>query len=159
MSLPPDGLADVERFLYQEAALLDSGRFEEWLALFTDDALYWVPSVESDGAPAGDGQLIYDDHERLRARVGRLRHPLNPTQFPTPRTRHFITNVVVSPLGADELGVVSNQIVYVLQGSQQTQFPGACEHWLQRQGGEWRIRQKKVTLLAGDLPLTQLPVL
>ena len=37
--------------LYHEAALLDERRFDEWLALFTDDALYWVPQGE-DGDPA-----------------------------------------------------------------------------------------------------------
>jgi 3-phenylpropionate/cinnamic acid dioxygenase small subunit len=159
MSAPTDLHADVERFLYHEATLLDSGRFEEWLALFTEDAVYWVPSVEGAGGAAPDGQVIYDDHLRLRARVGRLRHALNPTQFPPPRTRHFITNVVVDARSADEVEAASNQIVYVVQGSEQVQFPGACEHLLRREEGQWRIRQKKITLLAGDLPLVQLPVL
>ncbi len=31
---------DAEDFLYREAALLDEGRLDEWLALFTDDARY-----------------------------------------------------------------------------------------------------------------------
>ena len=26
-----------------EAALLDAGRFDDWLALFADDGRYWVP--------------------------------------------------------------------------------------------------------------------
>jgi 3-phenylpropionate/cinnamic acid dioxygenase small subunit len=155
----PEEQAEIERFLYHEAALLDGGRFEEWLALFDDDALYWVPSVEGEGAAASGGQVIYDDRVRLRARVGRLRHPLNPTQFPMPRTRHFLTNVVATPLAGGEVEVASNQIVYVVQGSQQAQFPGACEHLLRRDGDGWRIRRKTVLLLAGDLPLTQLPVL
>ena len=32
------GLAECERFLIQEARLLDEARFDEWLALFTADA-------------------------------------------------------------------------------------------------------------------------
>lgn len=35
--------AAVERFLYDEAELLDARRFEEWLALFAEDATYEVP--------------------------------------------------------------------------------------------------------------------
>jgi len=34
---------EVERFYYDEAALLDSHRYEEWLALFSDDAHYFMP--------------------------------------------------------------------------------------------------------------------
>ncbi len=34
---------EVERFYYDEAALLDSHRYDEWLALFSDDAHYFMP--------------------------------------------------------------------------------------------------------------------
>src|SRR5262245_13053265 len=34
---------EIEEFLYAEAALLDERRFEEWLALLTDDIRYWMP--------------------------------------------------------------------------------------------------------------------
>jgi hypothetical protein len=34
---------EVERFYYDEAALLDAHRYEEWLALFSDDAHYFMP--------------------------------------------------------------------------------------------------------------------
>ena len=37
-------VAACERFLIHEARLLDEARFDEWLALFTADAWYWVPS-------------------------------------------------------------------------------------------------------------------
>ena len=33
-----------EQFLINEARLLDEGKFDDWLALFTPDAWYWVPS-------------------------------------------------------------------------------------------------------------------
>jgi len=34
---------EVERFYYDEAALLDAHRYDEWLALFSDDARYFMP--------------------------------------------------------------------------------------------------------------------
>ena len=33
----------VEQFYYAEAAALDQRRYEDWLALFTDDVHYWMP--------------------------------------------------------------------------------------------------------------------
>ena len=40
----PLGVQACEQFLLHEARLLDEGRFDEWLALFTPDAWYWVPA-------------------------------------------------------------------------------------------------------------------
>ena len=34
---------EIEQFLYHEAELLDERRYEEWLALFAEDAQYFMP--------------------------------------------------------------------------------------------------------------------
>ena len=39
----------VESFLYREARLMDAHRYDEWLALWDDDATYWVESRHSEG--------------------------------------------------------------------------------------------------------------
>ncbi|HKC07898.1 MAG TPA: aromatic-ring-hydroxylating dioxygenase subunit beta, partial [Methylomirabilota bacterium] len=42
----------VVEFLYREARLADEARYAEWLALWTDDAVYWVPaSTDPDADP------------------------------------------------------------------------------------------------------------
>ena len=45
MARPEDILsrADAEDFLYEEARLIDEGHFEEWLDVFTEDGIYWLP--------------------------------------------------------------------------------------------------------------------
>ena len=57
---------EVEDFLYEEAALLDEWRLEEWLQLLTEDAAYYVPSTD---VPEGDHKttlfLIADDATRI----------------------------------------------------------------------------------------------
>jgi len=50
-----------EQFLYHEAHLLDTQRYEDWLALFTGDATYWVPLEQSQQDPEQTSSLIYDD--------------------------------------------------------------------------------------------------
>lgn len=35
---------EAEAFLFREARLLDERRLDDWLALFTDDSRYWIPS-------------------------------------------------------------------------------------------------------------------
>src|ERR1700740_3674623 len=60
-----------EQFLAHEARLLDEGKFDDWLALFTPDAWYWVPSEPDQPDPHETVSLIYDDPRLLETR-GRL---------------------------------------------------------------------------------------
>ena len=34
---------EIQQFLVREARLLDERRFVDWLELFTDDVVYWMP--------------------------------------------------------------------------------------------------------------------
>ena len=42
----------IENFLYHEARLMDEHAYADWLALFTGDARYWVPSNDDDADPS-----------------------------------------------------------------------------------------------------------
>ncbi|MBV9969377.1 MAG: hypothetical protein JO228_05285 [Xanthobacteraceae bacterium] len=64
-----------EEFLLYEARLLDEARFDDWLALFTPDAWYWVPSQPNQPDPLETVSLIYDDRRLLETRVRRLASP------------------------------------------------------------------------------------
>ena len=59
-------------FLEHEARLLDESKFDDWLALFTADAWYWVPSEPNQDNPHDIVSLIYDDRRLLETRVRRL---------------------------------------------------------------------------------------
>ena len=61
---------EVEDFLFEEAALLDEWLLDEWLALFTEEARYVVPTTDlPESDPRQDMVFIDDDIIRLRARV------------------------------------------------------------------------------------------
>jgi p-cumate 2,3-dioxygenase beta subunit len=93
---------DVEDFLYEEAALLDAWRLDDWLALLTDDAVYRVPSNDRPNSSSGDTLfIIADDINRIRARVTRLKKKDAHAEDPRSRTRRLLTNVrIVSRNGA-----------------------------------------------------------
>ena len=68
----PTSRSAVEDFLYMEARLLDNRQFEEWMDLFTDDALYWVPAGRDDIDPSRHvsivcGQVLHLPRTRPRA--------------------------------------------------------------------------------------------
>src|SRR5499426_1782120 len=101
----------VEDFLYEEAALLDAWKLDEWLALLTADAYYRVPSNDRpDSDPRGPLFTIADDIARIRSRVTRLKDRNAHAEFPPSRTRRLITNVRIT--GHDPLRVEANFAVF-----------------------------------------------
>jgi 3-phenylpropionate/cinnamic acid dioxygenase small subunit len=118
---PPPGVGEtlqraIERFLYFEAELLDERRFEEWLALFADDATYEVPlrMTRDRQAPqvSERGRLFADTKSTLEVRVRRLLSEYAWAEQPPSRTRHFVSNVRVKDLDAAAVSVRSNVLVY-----------------------------------------------
>ncbi|MBM2809818.1 MAG: aromatic-ring-hydroxylating dioxygenase beta subunit [Chloroflexi bacterium] len=156
----PDALQyEAEQFLYHEAALIDQRHYREWLELFTEDAVYWLPTEEENPDTGHPTSIIREDREGIAKRIKRLEHPVTLTEVPPRRARHFISNVVARSLGETEIFVTSNQLVYSFRLGVQVQYPGSWEHTLRRVGGQLRICQKKVYLLGNDRALAQLPVL
>jgi len=145
--------AEIEDFLFHEAALLDEWRLDEWLALLTEDAKYRVPSND---APAGDPAdtlfLIADDIQRIRGRVARLKDPHAHAEFPHSRTRRLVTNVRVSPLGDSEIEVHANFAVYRMRrGGNESVYVGRYRYLLRRVGGELRIAMREAILDSEEL--------
>lgn len=137
----------VEDFLYQEAALLDEWRLDEWLTLFTADARYVVPTTDlPEGDPKKQMVFIDDDMARLRARVERLKSRHGHREFPWSRTRRFITNVRIKELEEGNIVVTSSFLVYRFRMGETTPYVGWYEHRLKRADGELKIHQKRTVL-------------
>src|SRR5947208_10317726 len=142
----PAGISreEVEDFLYTEAALLDAWRLDEWLALFTEDARYVVPSTDLPNAdPAASLSLIDDDIVRLRGRVARLNSRHAYREFPWSRTRRLITNVQITGQEGDDLLVTAAFIVYRFRNEQAHPFVGRYLYCLTRVSGALKIRSRR----------------
>lgn len=138
---------EVERFLYQEARLLDAWKLEEWLALFTPDARYMVPSTEfPQGDPPEHPALIDDDFNRLKGRVTRLLSRHAHREYPSSRTRHLVSNVLITSMEAGELAVAAAFVVYRMRNRNVLQYVGRYLYALARDGKDLRIRRKRVEL-------------
>jgi len=138
--------AVVEEFLYHEAALLDAWRLDEWLALFTADGRYLVPTTDlPDGDPQKDLVFIDDDMVRLRARVERLKSRHGHREYPSSRTRRFISNVQIKVEDGDFV-VTSSFLVYRFRLGESSPYVGWYEHTLKRVDGELKIHHRKAVL-------------
>jgi p-cumate 2,3-dioxygenase subunit beta len=143
--------AEVEEFLYHEAALLDAWRLDEWLALLTDDATYRVPSNDAPRAdPASALFTIADDMHRLRGRVTRLKDPHAHAEFPPSRTRRLISNVRI--VETHPLTVEANFIVHRFRANESVrQYVGKYRHGLIVQDAKLKIRSREAILDALEL--------
>src|SRR4051812_20024735 len=104
--------ATVEDLLYEEAALLDGWRLDEWLALLTEDAIYRVPSNDRPQSDPKDALfLIADNIERIRARVTRLKDKSAHAEYPPSRTRRIVSNVRIVESLPDTVKAEANFIV------------------------------------------------
>ena len=84
--------AEAEAALLHEARLLDAGRFEDWLAGWTDDAVLWVP-LSPAAHPGADQSLLLDDRRRLAERVEWRRDPSAWGQQPPSLTTRIVGGV------------------------------------------------------------------
>jgi 3-phenylpropionate/cinnamic acid dioxygenase small subunit len=94
---------EVEQFYYEEAHLLDDGRYTDWLALLADDLDYWMPTRSNrlrrqqalSIAARGEAAYYDDTKGSLAWRIRRFDSGMAWAEDPPSRTRHLVTNVVV----------------------------------------------------------------
>jgi 3-phenylpropionate/cinnamic acid dioxygenase small subunit len=146
----------AERFLFREARLMDEHRYRDWLKLWAEDGVYWVPCNEEDIDPKRHVSIIYDDRERLAQRVERLASGGVLAQDPAPRMRRVLSNIEIEEEG-DEVTVQSNFLLALARGEGQQLWAGRTIHLLRRDGASFAIRRKTVHLINADqeMPLLQ----
>ena len=146
---------EVERFYYDEAALLDAHRYEEWLALFTDDAHYFMPirrtrmqrELDKEFTQPGEMAFFDDSKVLLAGRVAKLQSGRSWAEDPPSRTRHLITNVRVVRDDGHELEVESNFHVYRTRlNSEESSWIGSRRDVLRRVGGSLQISDRRIFL-------------
>lgn len=137
----------AEEFLSAEAALLDDGRFEDWLNLFTSDGAYWVPAAGDQPDPIGHVSLLYEDRTLMEMRIRRLRHPHAHALAQPIRTSHVVGNVVLAGVDGDVAIVRSRFVCVEFQADRQRVFAGAYTHRLVATSSGVRMRQKRVDLV------------
>ena len=163
MSTPADiTRVEVEDFLFYEAELLDEWKLKEWLALFTLDANYYVPSTDVAPDASPDNNLFYiaDDRFRLESRVERLLKRTAHSEFPHSKTRHLVSNVRIRERLADGLAVNSAFITYRSKDHVTETFVGSNRYRLVMDSGGLKIREKRCVLdLDGLKPQGRISIL
>jgi len=143
----------IEAFLYREARLADAHDYDGWEALWTDDAIYWVP-VDGEGRdPLTTMSIIYDNRNRIGTRLNQLRTGKRYSQAPRSDLCRVIGNVEVLDAEGDDTVVTATFILHESREGKAEVFAGRTTYRLREVEGELRLAAKKVVLVGNDRAL------
>lgn len=154
-----DLLREVKQFVYREARLADEHDYEAWEALWTDDAVYWVPAGGGDPDPERRMSIIYDNRARIATRVKQLMTGKRHSQAPPSRLRRLVANVELLGSEGDDVLAGANFLVVESRDRGTQVWAGRSEYRLRRGEDGLRMAAKKVTLVDSDRPLYTLSFL
>ncbi len=151
--LPQAQRANVERFLYQEARLLDRRQYQQWFQLLAEDFVYWIPSRWGDASLRSQVAVNFDDRRRMLDRIAYTESGGPVAQFPPSRTARTVSNVEAWE-GADAttIEVTAKLVIWEYRRQQTNTFAGTQSMMLHDTGDGYRIRAKVIELLNCDEP-------
>jgi 3-phenylpropionate/cinnamic acid dioxygenase small subunit len=151
---------ELMQFYIREAWLLDERKFKDWLDLFTDDILYFMPrrknvlrrELHREVTPLGDLAILEEDKRYLAMRVARLDSGMAWAEDPPSRTRHLIGNLEATPLDNGEVQARTAFLVYRSHLETDHQLlSGSREDVLRPVAGAWKIARRTILLDANVL--------
>ncbi|MBT5049557.1 MAG: aromatic-ring-hydroxylating dioxygenase subunit beta [Rhodospirillaceae bacterium] len=141
----------IQRFLHDEAALLDARDYEAWLDLLTDDIVYRVTTQvvrrSEDGAQRT--AIIDERADSLRLRVEQLADTaLTHAENPPTLTRRFLSNFRMSQDDGGDYQVEMNLMVHINRGTvpDGSVYVGQRRDVLRRNGDGFQIADRQVDL-------------
>ncbi|MET9486500.1 aromatic-ring-hydroxylating dioxygenase subunit beta [Nocardia sp. NPDC006630] len=140
-------LREVEQFLYREARFADEHQYDAWEALWTDDALYWVPVAGSLADPERTVSVMYDNRRRISTRLAQLRTGKRYAQSPPSNLRRTISNVELLGNEDGDIGVGANFVLLESKPRGLVTWAGRYLYRLRRVEGEIKLVGKTVLLV------------
>ncbi len=144
---------ELAAFIAFENRLLDENHFEQWLALFTDDGHYWIPSTRTQTDPLDAPSIAYDDRLLLSIKIKRMNHPQAHSLQPAPQGLHVLQPSRLTGQSADGWTMRTPLIYFEQRADRQIQVPATATHHLIKIDGTLRIRLKRVDILQAPSPL------
>lgn len=139
---------EVELFLYEEAALLDAWRLEEWTECLREDVRYLVPSTDRPDSDYRNALfLVSDDYLTLKSRVSQLKGRTAWVENPLSRTRRLVSNVLITDVDGDVISATANFAIWRFHQGACDVYVGRYDHTLVREpDGKLRFRVRKAIL-------------
>lgn len=137
----------VEQFLFRQAELLDTKRWQDYIDLFTPDGIYWMPPDPSHTTWEGMSAIFAEDKNLMTVRVNRVLHPDAWSQRPQWGTNHVVGNVMIeSEKPNGDVVARSRFHMMELRRDDVRHFAGSYVHHLSRTKNGYRIKLQRVDM-------------
>jgi len=158
MSVTKEALID---FLYDEARMLDEGRYDEWLSLWQPDGIYWMPLDYNQDDPINATSLMYEDMFMLKLRIERLNGARTFSQKPKSRCHHVIQRPFVDEMDDENGRYVTKTFMHYIETrlDEQQLLALTARHELALIDGKLRIANKRVEILNCDAAFRNIQLL
>lgn len=143
---------EVTNLINRESTLLDRREWDDWIDLYTEDAVYWVPSWANEEELVEDPELnlnlIYlRNRGGLEDRVFRIESRDSYASVPLDRTVHLVGNVIVGKEKGDQVEATANCLVHTYGKKGSLTRGSMYDFVLKRVDGDLKIARKKITFV------------
>ncbi len=158
MSVTAENLID---FIYDEVRMLDEGRYDEWLALWQPDGIYWMPLDYKQDDPINTTSLMHEDLFMLKLRVERLNGVRTFSQRPKSRCHHVIQRPFVDAVDEDNGHYVTTTSMHYVETrlDEQQLLALTARHELVLVDDNLKIANKRVEILNCDAAFRNIQLL
>ncbi len=150
---------DIQQFLFFEARLMDEHRYDDWLALWAEQAHYFIPAGDDERGINYSIALVNEERPGIEDRIKRLKGGAHYAQDPKSQMSRVVSNVEILEENEGELLVTSTFNLTAYRKSVLDVIAGRTTHRLKLNGAEFRIAAKKVQLATSRGVMTNLTFL
>lgn len=154
LEIPSTRLKTAERILYLECEYLNLGRYDEWLALFSEECLYWAPLAQAQGDAESHSSLFHENRTLMRMRIDRVTHQAAHSLAGGIRTSRSVGPAALRHIEKESGDWIVERRFQMIerQGERTRNFAGLFTYRLAPGGKSFRIREKRVDLIDCDQP-------
>jgi len=149
----------IEQFIFLEARLQDTHAYDEWEALWEEDASYWIPANGHETDPEREMSIVYDNRSRIGLRIAQLKTGRRHTQTPRSELARIVSNIEVGEPMDNNIDVRANAMVFEDSQRGETVWAARLEYRLRLVAGQFRLVRKKVGLVNNHKPIFTLSFL
>ncbi len=136
--------------VWHEAVLLDAKRYDDWNALYTDDALYVIPIDQDSDDFENTLNMVYDDARMRQMRVTRLTEGYSLSAVDSARTVRTVSRFTVDAVSDTEVTLRSAQVLVSYKRGDHAMLGADLTHRIVLSPDGDRIGGKIIRLINSD---------